>query len=126
MKLEYIIKDNKYKNINQILTKKYNISSRLLSKLIKNKQILLNGKSADTRISINIGDIITVLFDIEEDNTNIIPTKMDLKIVFEDDGILVVNKPSKTPVHPSILHYEDSLSNGIRYYYDKINFRKKN
>ena len=125
MELEFIVKDNKYKNINQILKKEFNISSRLLVKLINNKKVLLNGISVDTRNSIKIGDIITVLLNIEENNSNIVPTKMDLKVVYEDDGLLVIDKPFGIPVHPSILHYEDSLSNGVRYYFDKIGLKKK-
>ena len=125
MELKYIVKDNKYNNINQILNNEFNISTRVQSKLIKNKKILLNGLSVDTRNTINLGDNIIVLLDLEEDNSNIIPTKIDLDIVYEDDGLLVINKPSGIPVHPSILHYKDSLSNGIKYYYDQISLKKK-
>lgn len=125
MKLIYIVKDKTYKNINQILNNEFNISTRLLSKLIKNKKILLNEIPVDTRISIKIGDIITILLDIEENNSNIVPTKMNLAIVFEDDGMLIVDKPSRIAIHPSIAHYTDSLSNGIRHYFDEIGLKKK-
>ena len=125
MELEFIVKDNKYKNINQILKKEFNISSRLLVKLINNKKVLLNGISVDTRNSIKIGDIITVLLDIEENNSNIVPTKMNLDIIYEDEYLLLINKPSGIPVHPSILHFKDSLSNGVKWYYDSIGLNKK-
>lgn len=71
------------------------------------------------------GDIISFLIDFEEDNSNIVPTKMDLQIVYEDDAFIVINKPSNIPVHPSMLHYENSLSNGVRYYFDAIGLKKK-
>ena len=74
---------------------------------------------------INLGDKITVSLDYEEDNSNIVPNKLDLDIVYEDDGLLVINKPSGIPVHPSILHYEDSLSNGVKFYFDQIGLKKK-
>lgn len=124
MKLEYIIKNYEL-NINQILQNELNISSRLLYKLIKHDRILLNGNVCDTRNHPNIGDIITVNFDYEEDNSNIVPTKMDLDIVFEDDWLLVINKPAGIAIHPSILHYSDSLCNGIKFYFDHIGLRKK-
>jgi len=50
---------------------------------------------------------------------------MDLDILYEDDGMLIVNKPPFIPVHPSMEHYEDSLSNGVKYYFDTINLKRK-
>ena len=69
--------------------------------------------------------MITINFDYEEDNSNIIPTEMNLNIIFEDDWLLVVNKPAGIAIHPSVLHYSDSLCNGIRFYFDKIGLKKK-
>ena len=48
------------------------------------------------------------------------PTKIDLDILFEDEWSLIVNKPSGIPIHPSMLHFTDSLSNGIKFYFDSI------
>ena len=50
---------------------------------------------------------------------------MYLQIVYEDDAFIVINKPSNIPVHPSMLHYENSLSNGLKYYFDSIFLKKK-
>ena len=124
MKLIYTVKNNEL-NINQILQNELDISSRLLYKLIKNRKILLNDSTCDTRKLANIGDVLIVDFDYKEDNSNIVPTKMDLDIVFEDDWFLVINKPTGIAIHPSILHYSDSLCNGIRFYFDSIGLKKK-
>lgn len=124
MQLKYIVKNNEF-NINQILQNELNISSRLLYKLIKSNKVLLNDNICDTRNSANVGDIITVDFNYEEDNSNIVPTKMDLDIVFEDEWLLVINKPASVAIHPSVLHYSDSLCNGIRFYFDSIGLKKK-
>lgn len=43
---------------------------------------------------------------------------MELNILYEDDGLLILNKPAGIAVHPSILHFSDSLSNGVRFYFD--------
>ena len=101
MKINYTI-TNIDLNINQILTNKLKISSRLLYKLIKNKCIFLNNMLCDSRNYSNIGDLLTIDFNYEEDNSNIVPTKMDLKIVFEDEWLLIVNKPAGIAIHPSI------------------------
>lgn len=124
MKLEYIIENNK-SNINQILQNELSISSRLLYKLIKSQQILLNGNICDTRNHSNVGDTLIVDFNYDEDNSNIVPTKMDLDIIYEDEWLLIVNKPARVAIHPSILHYSDSLCNGIRFYFDSIGLKKK-
>lgn len=126
MKLEYKIKENdNYNNVNSVLNNQFKISTRLRTKLIKNKHIMKNGIVCDSRENVKSGDIITINFDYEEESENIVPTKMKLDIVFEDEWILVVNKPAGIPVHPSMLHYEDSLSNGIKYYYNSIGLKKK-
>lgn len=124
MEINYEIKNNT-QTINSILQNELKISSRLLYKLIKLNKIELNHKPCDTRKTGNLEDTITVNFDYEEDNSNIVPTKMDLNIVFEDDWLLVVNKPAGIAIHPSVLHYSDSLCNGIRFYFDKIGLKKK-
>lgn len=124
MEIKYEIKNN-FKTINQILQTELKISSRLLYKLIKMQKILLNNKICDTRSIANVGDVITIDFNYEEDNSNIVPTQMNLNIVFEDDWLLIINKPAGIAVHPSILHYSDSLCNGIRFYFDKIGLKKK-
>ena len=124
MEINYEIKNNT-QTINNILQNELKVSSRLLYKLIKLNKIELNHKPCDTRKTGNLEDTITVKFDYEEDNSNIVPTKMDLNIVFEDDWLLVVNKPAGIAIHPSVLHYSDSLCNGIRFYFDKIGLKKK-
>ena len=126
MFLNYTVKkEDTFANVNQVLKNHFHISSKLFYKLIQNNKILLNNKIVDTRLPVNHNDTITVLLDMEEDNCNILPTKMKLNIIFEDDALLIVDKPSGIAVHPSILHYEDSLCNGIKFYFDSINLHKK-
>ena len=124
MEINYTIKNDK-QTINQLLQSELKISSRLLFKLIKMHRILLNNEPCDTRNCAFSGDILTIDFNYEEDNSNIVPTELNLNIVFEDDWILVVNKPAGIAIHPSVLHYSDSLCNGIRFYFDKIGLKKK-
>lgn len=124
MILKYIVQENN-QTINQIINTKFDLSTRLFNKLIKNKNIYLNGNVIDTRNIAMINDVITIDLNYDEDNSNIVPNKMDLDIVYEDDGLLILNKPAGIPVHPSMLHYTNSLSNGVRFYFDTINLKKK-
>lgn len=104
MKLKYIIKRNDlYKNVNQVLINEFKISSRLLTKLIKFKKIYLNSKIVDSRTLVNYHDLIEIDLSYEEDNSNIVPTEMDLNIIYEDDWFLVVNKPARNS-HSSFLY----------------------
>lgn len=125
MFLEYIVKDNKYQNINQILKQEFHISSRLLHKLIISNHVMLNKVITDTRNTVSVGNVITVNLDFEEESENIIATNMKLEIIYEDDALLVLNKPAGIAVHPSILHYDDSLSNGVKFYFECINLNRK-
>lgn len=126
MKLNYIIKENeKYNNLREILKQEFHISDRLLKKLKNNNQIFINNFPVSISSSFKTGDIVSILLDFNETSDNIIPTKMDLSILFEDDAMLIVNKSPYLPVHPSMNHFNDSLSNGIKYYYNSINLNRK-
>lgn len=126
MKLKYEIKENNQsQSIHQILTNELNLSTRLLTKLIKNKKIRVNKNTCDTRNLVILGDVIEIDFSTPENSSNIVPTEMKLDIIYEDDWFLVINKPAGIPIHPSRYHYTDSLSNGIKFYFDSIGLAKK-
>ena len=112
-----------YFTVRDVLKKEFDISNSLITKLKKNEAILLNGKFSYLDKPIVDGDIVTVNFDYAEEN-NIVPTKQELNILFEDEWLLILSKPSGVSVHPSIRHYDNSLSNGVAYYYNQINLHK--
>ena len=115
LKLIYIIKKNDtYQTLKEVLKAYFKISDRLLLKLKKNNKILLNSIITYMHHPVKSNDLIEVFLDLEEDSSNIVPTKMDLDIIYEDEAYIVVNKPAGIPIHPSMEHYEDSLSNGIK------------
>lgn len=126
MELKYIVNTNDtYQTVHHVLLNEFKLSTRLLNKLIKTHNIYLNSKIADTRENVFSGDIVIANLNYDEDNSNIIPHKMDLEIVYEDEWFLVINKPSGIPVHPSMLYYENSLSNGVKFYFNRIGLHKK-
>lgn len=126
MKLEYTIKQSDtYKTVNEAIRSYFKISYRLLLKLKNSNNIFLNGLPTYVSKQVMANDIITILIDFVEDNSNIVATEMNLNILYEDEYLLIINKPPNMPVHPSMLHYENSLSNGIKYYFDCIHLQKK-
>lgn len=125
MEIIYTVKENN-KTIKQILKENLFISDRLLIFLRKNKLIYYNNdKLINLNITAKLNNTIKIDLNFEEDNSNVIPIKMDLNIIYEDDALLILNKPAGIPVHPSILHYTNSLSNGVKYYFDTLGLKKK-
>ena len=126
MKLEYFVTSYyENKEIKDILISHLKISHRLLITLKRENMIFLNDTPTFVYKTVKQGDKITISLDYEEDNSNIVSKEIPLDIVYEDEWLLVINKTAGLAVHPSILHYEDSLSSGIKFYFDKIGLKKK-
>ena len=126
MELKYIVNNlSNYTNVRQVLKNEFNISNRLITKLKQNKLIYLNNKETYLDKVISLGDIIKCKIDFNESSENIVPKRIDFTIIYEDDYILAIDKPSNMAVHPSILHYENSLSNGVKYYFESIGLHRK-
>ena len=117
MELFYEVNNGKYNNVKDILKNHFYMSDRLISKLKRENKIHLNNQNVYVTNQVSMGDIVKIDLNFEEESDNIVPTKIDLNILYEDDWILIVNKPPFLPVHPSCNHYCNSLANGIKYYY---------
>ena len=81
-------------------------------RLIEEGCVLRNGKPAKKNDKLNPGDAIDVTIP-EPKETEIIPTDIPLDIVYEDEDVLVINKPKGLVVHPAAGHQEDTLVNGL-------------
>lgn len=112
-------------NIKEVLRKSLSMSSRLITK-IKYNHLYLNGSHCSVNSTVQPGDIVCVDFNYNEDNSNIVSNpQIKLDILYEDELYIIINKPSNMPVHPSMEHYTDSLSNGVKTYFDSIHLHKK-
>ena len=91
-----------------------NLSRSAAQKLIEDGQVLRNGKPGKKNDKMNIGDAIE--FSIPEPKeVDIAPTEMALDIVYEDEDVVVINKPKGLVVHPAAGHQDDPLVNGLLY-----------
>ena len=91
-----------------------NLSRSAAQKLIEDGQVLRNGKKGKKNDKLNPGD--TIEYDIPEAKpVDIVPTQMQLDIVYEDEDLLVINKPKGLVVHPAAGHQDDTLVNGLLY-----------
>lgn len=125
MKLYFINEHDYPVNLLHFLQKENNVSRRLITKLKRQPMgITCNGKLIRT-----IDDVPSraqVVLDIN-DETEIIPnSELNVPIVFENDSLVVFNKPQGMPVHPSLNHYYDTLGNYFSYLYPGITFRPVN
>lgn len=118
--MEKIIAKHGGERIDKFLAQKLDKSRSLVQKLIKDELVLVNGEVVKTNYSVANGDEIDVKQLDVVDNTNIIPQPMDLDIVYEDDDLLVINKPSGLVAHPAPGHYQDTLVNGLLAYSNKL------
>lgn len=112
-------------NIKEVLRKSLSMSSRLITK-VKYNHLYLNGSHCSVNSTVQPGDIVCVDFNYNEDNSNIVSNpQIKLDILYEDELYIIINKPSNMPIHPSMEHYTDSLSNGVKTYFDSIHLHKK-
>lgn len=83
------------------------------------KGLLLNGEWAYVRDILHTGDTLTVQVIENESSENIVPTAIPLNIVYEDEDLLIINKEANTPIHPSQGNYDNTLANGLAYYFQQ-------
>ena len=100
--------------IDDFLTKELNLSRSKIQKMIKNNYVLVNNKPTKNSYLIKQDDIIE--FEYIKETNELKPTKMDLKIVYEDEDVLVVDKDNGVVVHPALGNKENTLVNGLIYY----------
>lgn len=104
-------------NITTVLKQHFKISTNLIKDLKKYKEgIQVNGEHKRVVDLAAKGDILKITIR-DTASENIVPTDIPLDIVYEDEDVLVINKPSNMPTHPSMGNYENSLANGVMYYY---------
>lgn len=79
--------------------------------------ILVNGKPEKSSYKVRPGDIVQVMMDRPRHSTEIVPEDIPLDIVYEDDDLLVVNKPAGMVVHPGHGNYTGTLVNALAYHF---------
>lgn len=102
--------------IDKALTDLSQLSRNQIQKAIQDNRILLNEKAINSAsIKLSEGDAVQVEI-IEEAPDDIVAKKIDFEIVFEDNDLLVINKPVGLTVHPGAGNQQDTLVNGLLYY----------
>ena len=81
--------------------------------------ILVGGEPQYMNYLLRARDLLTVRIHDEECSEKILPVELPLDIVYEDEDLLVVNKPAGMPIHPSLNNYDNSLANALAWYFEK-------
>ena len=106
------------------LLKHYGCSRRIITKLKNGGNLQINGKKARTVDILNSGDVVQITLD---DEKTLVPNpELDVEAAYEDDDIVVFNKPANMATHPSIYHYRDTLGNCFAAKYPDCSFRAIN
>lgn len=85
------------------------------------ESILINGQWQYMKHLLQAEEILTVYVQEDTSSEKIPPVELPLDIVYEDEDILVINKPPHMPIHPSLNNYYNSLANGLAWYFEKQN-----
>ena len=102
--------------------RRHGFSRQNLTDLKKmNESVLLNGVWSYLPQTLTSGDTLIIRIQETEVSEKIPPTNLPLDIIYEDEDILVVNKPAGMPIHPSMNNYYNSLANACAYYYQQQN-----
>ena len=115
----YNVLDNEGMRLDKYLMNLLDISRNKAQKLIDDGNILVNGSVSKASYSVKINDEIEVL-SMDDEEIDIVPEKMDLDIVYEDDYLIVVNKPSGMVVHPGNGNHEHTLVNALMGHTDDL------
>ena len=116
--IDYIIdEDSAGLRVEQFLRRK-RYSGQNLSEIKRMpKSILVNGVHYYMRQELSKGDHLQVRICETQNSEKIPPTKLPLDIIYEDEDLLVLNKPAGMPIHPSLNNYTNSIANALAYYF---------
>ena len=89
-----------------------NLSRTSIQKLIKEKFVFVNGKNIKPNVILDIGDEISVSIP-EKKETKLVAEEIDLDILYEDDYIIIINKPRNMVVHPAVGNEDHTLVNAL-------------
>lgn len=107
------------KRLDHFLVEVTSFSRSLITKSIKNGEILVNGKMVKPGFMLSMNDEITYAI-TEEQTYDVKPVNIPLNIVYEDEHILVINKPKGLVVHPAPSYKGDTLVSALIYHYQSL------
>ncbi|MBH0228805.1 RluA family pseudouridine synthase [Halobacillus yeomjeoni] len=118
-KVWHVSNEREGRSIKEFLLKEAQFSRQIFKLVKKNGQVTVNGEEVELWKPLKSGDEVTVFFPLEERGSYIKPEAGPLSIVYEDEDLLVIDKPSDIAVIPSIDKSQPCIANRILHHYDK-------
>ena len=121
-RVDYLIeKEYDGKTVKEIVRRPLGISMATLKHLkFLERGILLNGERVTVRAIVHEGDLLTLEVEDNEPQEKLEPVDLPLDIAYEDEFLVVPNKPADMPTHPSHDHYTDTVANALAFRYKKL------
>ena len=108
-------------SVKSVLKNHFNMAASVVTALKNSSGITVNGENVTVRKVMHKEDKLQLLIP-DTPSDNILPVDGNIEILYEDEDILCVNKPSGMPTHPSQNHYSDTLANYVCWYYRNVPF----
>ena len=111
-----ITEENSEKRIDRFLSENFSEYSRsFFQKLIKENRVLVNQAEIKSNYKLNKNDMVEITIP-DPEVLDVDPENIPLDILYEDEDVIVVNKPKGMVVHPSAGHYTNTLVNALLYH----------
>lgn len=120
MRRVFTYRINKIQNPKKIsgFLREQGFSAQNLTDLKKDaKSVVLNGIPVFQNVFLKEGDRLEIHLDETDCSDQIIPVKLPLEICYEDEDLLIINKPARMPIHPSLNNYDNTLGNALMWYF---------
>ena len=112
-----VLKEEENERLDKYLASKTDYTRSVIAKMLDSNDVLVNGKEIKASYKVRENDEIDVTDNYIKE-VDVTPTEMKLDIVYEDDDLMVINKPSGLVVHPGSGNHDNTLVNGLMYYTD--------
>ena len=108
-----------------LLDRMSNTSRNKIQVAAKSGNILVNGSKVKQNYKVKPGDEISIVLPYPVRELELIPQDIPLDIIYEDETLIVINKPADIVVHPGYGNYKDTLVNALVYHFDQLPFRSQ-
>lgn len=110
---------NSGQKISTYLKEKHYSAQNLIDFKKRKDSVLLNGQPVFQNVKLTGGDRLTINIVETESSKHIPPVNLPIDIIYEDEDLIVVNKPAGMPIHTSMKNYHNTLANALAFYYEK-------
>ena len=114
-----VLETDKELLVKGLLKRRIGISTRLIRKLMDSDGVFKNNERARMNEKLSVGDLITI--SLPDEHSDFESENIQMEICYEDEDILIVNKPAGIVVHPTKGHQTGTVANAIMYYMEKTN-----